>query len=139
MTVAAQGRRSCCYMAAAVTARNGMLPAMSGASKTSSPSLPLTCAAMARVACQLTPQTTPHTKWVRARLDWPAIGPADFRCPTLWLVGSEDRLVMASLKEYEDSLKGSRVQFHMVEGLGHEQVFEEIDRVFPTLLAFTQR
>jgi hypothetical protein len=46
---------------------------------------------------------------------------------------------MASLKEYEDSLKGSRVQVHMVEGLGHEQVFEEIDRVFPTLLAFTQR
>ena len=34
--------------------------------------------------------------WVRAMLDWPAIEPADFRCPTLWLVGSEDRHAMAS-------------------------------------------
>ena len=76
--------------------------------------------------------------WVRAMLDWPAIEPADFRCPTLWLIGSEDRHVMASIKEYEESLKGSRVQVHIVEGLDHEQVFTEIDRVFPTLLAFTQ-
>jgi pimeloyl-ACP methyl ester carboxylesterase len=75
--------------------------------------------------------------WVRAMLDWPAVEPADFRCPTLWLVGSEDRHAMASLKEYEASLKGSRVQVHLFEGLDHEQVFDEIDRVFPTMLAFT--
>jgi pimeloyl-ACP methyl ester carboxylesterase len=74
--------------------------------------------------------------WVRAMLDWPAIEPADFRCPTLWLVGSEDRHAMASIKEYEESLKGSRVQVHSVEGLDHDQVFAEIDRVFPTMLAF---
>jgi pimeloyl-ACP methyl ester carboxylesterase len=76
--------------------------------------------------------------WVRAMLDWSAIEPADFRCPTLWLVGSEDRHAMASFKEYEESLKGSRIQVHIVEGLDHEQVFSEIDRVFPTMLAFTQ-
>jgi pimeloyl-ACP methyl ester carboxylesterase len=76
--------------------------------------------------------------WVGAMLDWPAIEPADFRCPTLWLVGSEDRHAMASVKEYEESLKGSRVQVHIVQGLDHEQVFAEIDRVFPTMLAFTQ-
>jgi pimeloyl-ACP methyl ester carboxylesterase len=63
--------------------------------------------------------------WVRAMLDWPAIEPADFRCPTLWLVGSEDRHAMASIKEYEESLKGSRVQVHVVESLDHEQVFAE--------------
>ena len=63
--------------------------------------------------------------WVRAMLDWPAIEPADFRCPTLWLVGSEDRHAMASIKEYEESLKGSRVQVHVVEILDHEQVFAE--------------
>ena len=39
--------------------------------------------------------------WVRAMLDWPAIEPADFRCPTLWLVGSEDQHAMISLKEYK--------------------------------------
>ena len=76
--------------------------------------------------------------WVRAMLDWPAIEPADFRCPTLWLIGSEDRHAMASLKEYEESLKGSRVQVQIVEGLDHNQVFDEIDRVFPTMLAFAK-
>jgi len=76
--------------------------------------------------------------WVRALLDWPAVAPADFRCPVLWLVGSEDRHAIASLKQYEDSLKGSRFQVHIVEGLDHEQVFEEIDRVFPAMLAFTE-
>ena len=74
--------------------------------------------------------------WVRAMLDWRAIKPADFLCPTLWLVGSEDRHAMASLKEYEESLKGSRAQVHVVEGLDHEQVFTEIDRVFPIMLDF---
>ena len=76
--------------------------------------------------------------WVRAMLDWPAIEPADFRRPTLWLVGSEDRHAMVSLKEYEAALKGSRVQVRIFQGLDHEQVFDDIDRVFPTLLAFTQ-
>jgi pimeloyl-ACP methyl ester carboxylesterase len=76
--------------------------------------------------------------WVRAMLDWPAIEPADFHCPTLWLVGSEDRHAMANIKEYEQSLKGSRVHVHIVEGLDHEQAFAEIDSVFPTMLAFTK-
>lgn len=76
--------------------------------------------------------------WVRAMLDWGAIEPADFRCPTLWLVGSEDRHAMASVKEYEETLKGSRVQVSIVEGLSHEQVFDEIDRVLPIMLAFTK-
>jgi pimeloyl-ACP methyl ester carboxylesterase len=42
--------------------------------------------------------------WAGAMLDWPAIEPADFRCPTLWLVGSEDRHAMASIEKYEESL-----------------------------------
>lgn len=75
--------------------------------------------------------------WGRAMLDWPVIEPADFRCPTLWLVGSEDRGAMTSVTEYGQLLKGSRVQLHIVEGLNHEQVFDEIDKVFATLLAFT--
>jgi pimeloyl-ACP methyl ester carboxylesterase/GNAT superfamily N-acetyltransferase len=76
--------------------------------------------------------------WVRAMMDWPAIEPADFRCPTLWVVGSEDRYAMASLSEYKDSLQGSRLQVHIVQGLDHERAFDEIDRVFPTMLAFTK-
>ena len=76
--------------------------------------------------------------WVRAMLDWPAIEPDDFRCPTLWLVGSEDQHAVSTLKEYEKSIKGSKLRVHMVEGLDHNQVFDEIDRVFPEMLAFTK-
>jgi pimeloyl-ACP methyl ester carboxylesterase len=76
--------------------------------------------------------------WVRAMLDWPAIEPADFRCPTLWLIGSEDAPAMDSLRQYETALKGSWVQARILEGLNHEQVFEAIDEVFPILLAFTR-
>jgi len=76
--------------------------------------------------------------WVRAMLDWGSVEPQDFRCPTLWLVGSEDRHAMASVKEYEEALKGSRVQVDILAGLTHEQVFDEVDRVLPRMLAFTQ-
>ena len=44
------------------------------------------------------------TGWVRAMLDWPVVAPPDFCCPTLYLVGSEDRHAMQSLKEYEGSI-----------------------------------
>ena len=76
--------------------------------------------------------------WVRAMLDWPVVAPSDFRCPTLWLVGSEDRHAMASVREYEEDLERSRIQVSIVEGLTHEQVFDEIDRVLPIMLAFTR-
>jgi pimeloyl-ACP methyl ester carboxylesterase len=77
--------------------------------------------------------------WVRAMLHWPAIEPADFLCPTLWLVGSEDPYAMATYKEYEASLAGSQVQVQFLQGLDHDQVFDQIDQVLPILLAFTQK
>jgi pimeloyl-ACP methyl ester carboxylesterase len=76
--------------------------------------------------------------WVRAMLEWGTVEPTDFRCPTLWLIGSEDRYAMASVKEYEEALKGSTVQIRIMEGLTHEQVFDEMDRVLPIMLAFTR-
>ena len=47
--------------------------------------------------------------WIRAMLDWPAIVPADFICPTLWIVGSEDRGAIASVMEYQQVLDGTLV------------------------------
>jgi pimeloyl-ACP methyl ester carboxylesterase len=76
--------------------------------------------------------------WGPAMLDWPGIEPADLRCPTLWLVGSEDKIAMASVRKYEQSLDGSFVQSHILEGLDHGQVLEQIDKVLPTLMAFSQ-
>lgn len=75
--------------------------------------------------------------WVRAMLDWPAVEPAHFRCPTLWLIGSEDRHAMDSLRRYTDALGKSQVQVHVAEGMDHDQAFDEIDQVFHIMLAFT--
>ncbi len=76
--------------------------------------------------------------WVRAMLDWGPVEPKDFQCPALWLVGSEDRHAVASVKEYQEDLQGSRMQVRILEGLAHEQVFDEIDRVLPMMLAFNK-
>lgn len=76
--------------------------------------------------------------WGRAMIDWPAMEPAEVGCPALWLVGSEDGPAMESAREYAGSLEGSSVQLQVVDGLDHAQVLMEIDRVFDTMLAFTQ-
>jgi pimeloyl-ACP methyl ester carboxylesterase len=75
--------------------------------------------------------------WAPAMLNWPPVEPSDFHCPVLWLVGSEDSGAMTSVRKYEPSLKDSSVQLHIMDGLNHFQVFEEIDKVFATMLAFT--
>jgi len=41
------------------------------------------------------------------------------------------------LEAYKDSLAGSNVKVQVLEGLEHNQVFDNIDRVFLTMLAFT--
>ena len=76
--------------------------------------------------------------WVKTMLDWGAVEPGDLRCPTLWLVGSEDRHAMASVKAHAKALKGSLVQASILEGLTHEQVFDKMDRVLPMMVAFTE-
>ena len=79
------------------------------------------------------------TGWVRAMLDWPAVAPPDFRCPTLYLVGSADQFAMQSLREYEASILDSLLQVQVVEGLDHDQLFEAVDQILPILLAFSEK
>lgn len=67
-----------------------------------------------------------------------SLEPTDFLCPTLWLVGSEDQIAIESVRNYKIALKGSLVQVQVVEGLDHEQVFDQIDTVFPDMLSFTK-
>ena len=50
----------------------------------------------------------------------------------------ENKNTIASIEEYEGMLEETDVQVHIVEGLDHVQEFEEIDLVFPAMLAFTQ-
>ena len=71
-------------------------------------------------------------------LDWPAVEPADFRCPALWLAGSEDRPPIASIRKREHMLIGSVVQVQVVDGLNHNQLTDEIHADYPTILAFLE-
>jgi pimeloyl-ACP methyl ester carboxylesterase len=77
------------------------------------------------------------TGWVRAMLDWPGVAPPDFRCPTLYLVGSQDQTAMQSVNEYAASIPGTLLQAQVVVGLDHDQLFDQVDRVLPLLLSFT--
>jgi pimeloyl-ACP methyl ester carboxylesterase len=76
--------------------------------------------------------------WVFAMLDWPAVDPSDIPCPALWLIGSQDKHSMERVREYNESLDETKVQLRILEGLDHEQVFSEIDRVLPIMLEFTK-
>jgi pimeloyl-ACP methyl ester carboxylesterase len=74
---------------------------------------------------------------LRAMLDWNFIGPKDIRCPALYLVGSKNDLVMASIEEYKESIIKNNIQIRIIEGINHVQEFAEIEKVFPFMLAFT--
>ncbi len=73
-----------------------------------------------------------------AMLEWGSVEPKDVRCPTLWLAGSRNEPAMAGIREYEESLMGSRVQVHVIEGLDHSQEFSQIDEVLPVMISFTR-
>ena len=76
--------------------------------------------------------------WVTAMLSYPSVDPAEMRCPTLWLVGSNNEGAMDSVKQYRDKLPGTRVTLEVIDGLNHPQELELIDQVFPRELAFTR-
>lgn len=76
--------------------------------------------------------------WKGALLEWPVNEPADMRCPTLWLVGTNNSPAMAGVEQYRNALEHSKVQLELIDGLNHEQELAEIDRVFPAMYAFTR-
>lgn len=76
--------------------------------------------------------------WTIAMLDWDLVVPTALRCPTLWLIGSENEKAMESFKEYEQEIPGSNVQVHIIKGLNHEQEFNDIEQVLPVILDFVR-
>jgi pimeloyl-ACP methyl ester carboxylesterase len=77
--------------------------------------------------------------WLTAMLDWGLNEPDDLLCPVLWLSGSENEGTVASMKAYEEkTVVPANVQIQIIDGLNHVQEFEEIDHVFPAMLAFTK-
>lgn len=76
--------------------------------------------------------------WSTAMLDWGTVTPADLHCPTLWLIGSENVTAMESLKDYEEQVHASQIQVRIIEGMSHEQEFENIETVLPVILDFVR-
>ena len=74
--------------------------------------------------------------WSSAMLDWETVTPADLRCPTLWLIGSENLNALESYNQCRVEIPKSNVQVRIFEGMTHEQEFDEIDRVLPIILGF---
>ncbi len=77
--------------------------------------------------------------WLSAMLEYGPVEPRDMRCPTLWLVGTRNENALESARAYKDSLAGTRVSLELVDGLTHADELDQIDRVFPLELEFTQR
>jgi pimeloyl-ACP methyl ester carboxylesterase len=76
--------------------------------------------------------------WSTAMLDWGTVTPNDLLCPALWLIGSENKNAMDSYRNYQEELQGSKVQVRILEGMTHEQEFDEIEKVLPVILEFVR-
>jgi dipeptidyl aminopeptidase/acylaminoacyl peptidase len=76
--------------------------------------------------------------WITAMIDYPAVEPADMKCPTLWVVGTNNENAFTSAEAYKSRLAGTKVTLAVFEGLNHPQEFEQIDRVFVREFDFTR-
>jgi pimeloyl-ACP methyl ester carboxylesterase len=74
--------------------------------------------------------------FITALMSYPPVEPSDMKCPTLWIVGSRNEYANTSAALYRDTLKGTKVELEVVEGLDHPQEFDQIDRVFPREVEF---
>ena len=91
-----------------------------------------------RMIEQLAEHPSPSVAWLIGMLDWPVNEPRDLRCPTLWLVGSNNPFAMASVDHYRAALTDSQVRVQIVDRLNHEQEFSQIERVLPAMRSFTE-
>jgi dienelactone hydrolase len=76
--------------------------------------------------------------WLTALIAYPRVEPSEMKCPTLWLVGTNNEGAYASAKQYQGKLAGTKVTLEIIEGLNHPQEFESIDRVYPREVEFTR-
>lgn len=77
--------------------------------------------------------------WLTALVGYPRVEPSEMKCPTLWLVGTNNEGAYASAKQYQGKLAGTNVTLEIIDGLNHPQEFEQIDRVYPREVEFTRR
>jgi pimeloyl-ACP methyl ester carboxylesterase len=71
-----------------------------------------------------------------ALADYPPVQPADFKVPTLWLVGAADASGMENVKQFEGKLTGTKVTFKQLSGLSYSDSFARIDPVLAEVEPF---
>ncbi len=77
--------------------------------------------------------------WVaffQAMRDWPDIGPRDIRCPTILAVGSKDPGPLDWVMKNRTTLDETGICVQIIEGLSHQQEFEEMEKVLSIILPF---
>jgi pimeloyl-ACP methyl ester carboxylesterase len=72
-----------------------------------------------------------------AMLEYPAVEPGELRCPTLWLMGTNDPEALESAKAYEPKLKDTQVTLVRLEGLNHGEEFFKVQQVLSRAVEFT--
>ncbi len=77
--------------------------------------------------------------WQSALIDYPAMEPAEFKVPTLWVVATGDADAMASVKAYEGKLKNTKVTLALIDGPSHSETLQRIDLMFDKLVEFTKK
>jgi pimeloyl-ACP methyl ester carboxylesterase len=77
--------------------------------------------------------------WQTALLEYPAMEPADFKVPTLWVVATGDTDAMASVKAYEGKLTNTQVTLALIDGPSHSETLQRIDLTFDKLVDFTKK
>jgi pimeloyl-ACP methyl ester carboxylesterase len=77
--------------------------------------------------------------WQGALLEYPAMEPADFKVPTLWLIATGDTEAMASVKAYDGKLTGTKVAVALVDGPTHSETLQRIDLTIDKLVEFTKK
>jgi pimeloyl-ACP methyl ester carboxylesterase len=73
-----------------------------------------------------------------ALVEWPPVEPKELRCPTLWLVGTENDHAMTSVNEYRDRLEGTKVVLQLVPGLTHADELTRVEDVLPAIRRFIE-
>jgi pimeloyl-ACP methyl ester carboxylesterase len=71
-----------------------------------------------------------------ALVDYPPVEPSDIKVPALWVVGSDDAVAAANLKQYEPKLAGTNVTVKVLSSSGYSDIFFKLDPIFEVVETF---
>lgn len=79
----------------------------------------------------------PMLAWFGALLDWPATEPAELRCPTLWLVGSQNEVgALDNFHAHRANFAEHDIQGVILDGLDHAAEMTATGTVLPLIDGF---